>query len=136
MERCDVRTGGAPLRGHTDWVRTIVAVPVAGGVRLVTGGNDGSIIVWDAESGRQLLPAMTGHRGTVRSLGLVSTGSGEALVSIGGDQTVRLWDVESGSPLHVLPLGVQPHILVAQRDRVAIGTDAGVLMLGVTGTRS
>jgi WD40 repeat protein len=66
------------------------------GVRLVGGGDDGSVYVWDASDGT-LLRGLAGHGGVVKSVAwspdgrwLASAGSGRE----GGELFV--WEVHSG----------------------------------------
>ena len=69
------------------------------GKRLVSGGNDGSVRLWDAEEGSEIL-VLKGHEDWVRSVGF--SPDGKRLVSGGDDGTVRLWDAEDGSEILVL----------------------------------
>ena len=85
------------LTGHTGLVAAVGWSP--DGSRLVSGGDDGTVRVWEAGSGR-LLHTLTGHTGGVRSVGWSPDGS--RLVSGGDDGTVRVWEAGSGRLLHTL----------------------------------
>jgi small GTP-binding protein len=69
------------------------------GSRIVSGGSDETVRLWDAPSGRALA-VLEGHKNWVLSVGWSPDGS--RLVSGGGDGTVRLWDAPSGRALAVL----------------------------------
>jgi len=57
------------------------------GSRIVSGGNDRTVRVWDTESGRELA-CLLGHAGAVSPDGL-------KIVSAGQDSTVRVWNARS-----------------------------------------
>ncbi|MFL5349034.1 MAG: SIR2 family protein, partial [Hyalangium sp.] len=67
--------------------------------RLVSGGADGTVRVWDASSGKAL-HVLEGHK---RGVSTVAYSPDGARVASGGDDgTVRVWDASSGKALHVL----------------------------------
>jgi WD40 repeat protein/serine/threonine protein kinase len=67
---------------------------------LATAGDDGTVRLWEPDSGR-LARALVGHESGVRALAW--SPDGKTLASAGGDRTVRLWDAGSGRPLRTLP---------------------------------
>lgn len=80
-------------------VTSCVAAHCLGVPALLTGGTDGTLRVWDAESGTALLPPLAGHLGWISSVAVGSL-SGVPIVATGGkDHTVRLWDLATGAPL-------------------------------------
>jgi WD40 repeat protein len=66
------------------------------GSRIVSGGADETVRVWDAETGQELTE-LTGHAGTVNSVAYSPDGAhgGGRIVSGGSDGTVRVWDVSA-----------------------------------------
>jgi WD40 repeat protein len=83
--------------GHSEGV-TAVAVS-ADGRFVATAGHDGTAILWDARTAKQLL-AFTGHAGWLTSVAL--SPDGKRLLTGSDDNTARLWDVDTGKSLHVL----------------------------------
>jgi small GTP-binding protein len=69
------------------------------GARLLSGGADGTLRLWEAASGRELA-VLEGHTGSVRSVSWSPDGA--RLLSGGADGTVRLWEAASGRELAVL----------------------------------
>jgi len=123
------------LKGH---VAGIGALAFASSTRLISGGWDRTIRVWDLSSIPDRVPpplVLRGHRGFVTS---VSTDrGGQRIVTAGMDHTARLWKVDAapadestatgGLEVHCLaysPKGILlasggPDKIVRIRDRVA-----------------
>ena len=85
------------LRGHTGWVGRIAWSP--DGRMLASPSQDGTIRLWDAETG-ECLRTLEGHTDAV--LFVVFDPAGRILASGGADKTVKLWEVESGRLLRTL----------------------------------
>jgi WD40 repeat protein len=68
--------------------------------RVVGGGRDGRVKVWDVASGR-LVASLEGHASAVLSVAYSPDGSFIATSST--DRTVRVWDATTLEPLLVLP---------------------------------
>ncbi len=71
----------------------------ADGALIASGGEDGTVRVWDGDTGL-CLTTMLGHRGLV--YGVAWNGDGIRLASGGEDGTVRVWDTAAGRELHRL----------------------------------
>jgi WD40 repeat protein len=70
------------------------------GKRIASGGQDGKVLVWDAEKGGAALLRLQGHVGTVTSVAFSS--DGKRIASGGGwDGTVRVWDAEKGGAARI-----------------------------------
>ncbi len=65
------------------------------GSRVVTGSEDGTARVWDAESG-DLVLTLKGHTGPIHSATFSPDGS---RIVTGSDENARVWDAQSGAPL-------------------------------------
>ena len=82
------------LKGHEGAV--LDAVTSRDGQKLVSGGSDGTVRVWDLASKKELM-CLKGHEGPVRNVVFMRDGS--KLLSSGEDGTVRLWDATTGRQL-------------------------------------
>ena len=98
MEAYSRKAAGAiSLDGHNDFVRAIRFHP--DGARIASGGDDGTIRIWDVAKGKEIRSIDSGH-GWVLSLSYDP--DGELLASGGRDGTVKVWGRELEEPLHTL----------------------------------
>jgi len=97
----------APLKGVRSWTvetrgsRSMITSVAysADGRRLATSGTDGTIRIYEAETGRLLRALVTpGADCTV----VAWSPDGKTLASGGNDKAVRLWDVDSGRLLRTM----------------------------------
>jgi len=87
-------TARTTLKGHTAAVSTL-AYSTNG--RLVSGANNGSVIVWNQANG-QPLHTFQQQKGNVRALAL--TADDRLLAAVADDRTLKLWNLADGEPLN------------------------------------
>jgi len=82
---------GDPLKGHLGWVMSVAWSP--GGSILASAGDDGTIRLWNANTGKQIGDPLTGNNKPVYSVAWHPKRL--RLASGGMDKTIRLWDIEN-----------------------------------------
>jgi WD40 repeat protein/transcriptional regulator with XRE-family HTH domain len=94
----DLETGhvSQTLAGHTDWVRGVAISPQ--GEKLVTGGHDQTLRLWDSSG--KLLHLL--HRHTDRVRAVAFSPDGRLAASGGEDNLACLWEATTGQLLHEL----------------------------------
>ena len=80
---------------HGATVRSVAFSP--DGQRIVSGSEDNTVRVWDAQTGAPISNPLSGHTDWVGSVAF--SPDGQRIVSGSGDQTVRLWDAKTGVPI-------------------------------------
>ena len=83
--------------GHEGIVRAVAVTP--DGRRLVSGGDDHTIRIWNLASGK-LERTLEGHTDSVRAVAI--TPDGRRIVSGGTFDAVRVWDLASGKFVHTI----------------------------------
>ncbi len=116
-------------RRHRSYMSVMAASP--DGSQLATGGIDGTIRIWDLETGK-LDKALVGHNSYVYGLGW--SPDGKTIASGGSfDVSAKLWDVKTGRTLRTFkghPDWVGQCAWSPQGDRfVAVGGSSGSLWL-------
>jgi WD40 repeat protein len=83
------------MRGHTNRVRGVVHLP--GGRRFVTCSSDGSLRVWDLESGTQIGEDWQDDEANeAGGINMALSSNGKTIVTGSRDRKVKLWDVKTG----------------------------------------
>jgi WD40 repeat protein len=81
---------------------------------LVSGSEEGTIQIWDCESGIAIGKPLVGHKSAVSAVAAVPRVSGAPwVVSAGRDATLRVWDIETGRLRKTIEVGTAPDVLVA-----------------------
>ena len=88
------------LTGHSKPIYDIVFSP--DGRRLVSGGDDDTIRVWDTETGELRFPPIphSGHVTASTSSALAYSPDGSIFASGSSDAGVYLWDSQTGKVIH------------------------------------
>ncbi|MBU1746716.1 MAG: hypothetical protein KKA73_03430 [Chloroflexi bacterium] len=101
----DLETGDAIRRftGHTDAVHSVAFLPTSFSPendtsatqkwRAISASGDGSLIVWDLDSG-DIVQRLTGHTAAVWDVAVLP--DGQHVLSASADGTLRLWDLATG----------------------------------------
>ena len=67
------------------------------GQRLATASHDGTVRLWDPDTGQPVGDPLKGHTDAVADLAV--SPDGQRLATAGDDGTVRLWDLATGQPV-------------------------------------
>jgi WD40 repeat protein len=114
-------------------ISDVYAVVISPNDRLVAnGGSDGKILVWQIETGQNLLN-IKAHNGYV--VGLAFTSDGKKLISASVDTHIKIWDLESGICLHSWQsLAPIYKIALSKNDRILAcsGKNGDVLLWDIT----
>ena len=78
--------------GHTGYINSVAFSP--DGTKIVSGGSDCTVRVWDIKTGLQIGAPLTGHTGWVKSVAFSPDGT--KIVSGSRDKAIRIWDAKTG----------------------------------------
>ncbi|MDJ0806048.1 MAG: NB-ARC domain-containing protein [Gammaproteobacteria bacterium] len=85
------------LEGHTGIVRCLVIS--ADGDRLLSGGDDGKVLLWATDSDIPLLE-MQGHTASVETIAI--TPDTKQVISGSRDKTIKVWNLQTGEEMESL----------------------------------
>ncbi|MFI2161007.1 hypothetical protein ACH49L_35950, partial [Streptomyces olivaceoviridis] len=111
---------GQPLTGHEEPVNAVASTMIDGIPVAVTGGDDGTVRVWDLTTGTQNGQPLTGHEEPVNAVASTMIDGIPVAVTSSGDNTVRLWNLTTGQSCVVAMLS-QPRVAV-------FGSDSSILL--------
>jgi WD40 repeat protein len=77
------------------------------GRRTVSASGDGTLKVWELESGREL-QTFSSHAGGVNAVAVMP--DGQRAISVSNDGTLKVWELESGRELQTLSVGHPPWV--------------------------
>ena len=105
------------------------------GRQLVTGDASGSVVVWDAKTGRQSV-SLKGHSDAINDIAY--SADGKYIISGSKDASVRLWDSQTGRQLSVARTKdpVESVSFGPKGKRIAIASGTAIKIYQVTGTTS
>ena len=88
-----------PFAFHPGPVNAVAFGTVDGRPVLASGGDDGTVRLWDPATREPVGEPLTGHTGPVRAVAFGTADGHPVLASGGDDGTVRLWDPATGQEL-------------------------------------
>jgi WD40 repeat protein len=94
LERAQDSGARTILIGHTG---AVLAIDVSSDGVVASGGQDGTVRLWDVARGREIGAPIREHIGAVRAVAF--SPDGQTVASGGDDQTVQLWARDSRKPV-------------------------------------
>ncbi|MFH8520467.1 caspase family protein [Streptomyces gelaticus] len=127
------------MTDHNGPMHTVACIKL--GVRpiAVTGGEDGTVRIWDLTSGQPVGTPLTGHTDWVQAVACTELDGRPTAVTGGDDGTVRIWDLTTSQPIGTPLTGHDDDILSVtctqvdgRRIAVTTGRDGTVRMWDLT----
>ena len=87
------------LTGHTQPINTVAVGELKGRPVVISGGDDGTVRVWDLTTGAPIGDRFTGHTWSVTAVTVGRLKGSPVVISTGLDRTVRVWDLAKGTPI-------------------------------------
>jgi WD40 repeat protein len=111
-----------PTQGCTIQLASIAARSRCGRPLLASASGDGSVQLWDPDTGAPVGRPLTGHSEGVTSVAFGTGADGQLLLaSASEDRTVRLWDPRDRRPIVTLRRRSAARSVSFTREAVAIG---------------
>ena len=121
------------LAGHTDWPNAVAVGQVEGRTVIVSGGDDGTVRVWDAGTGRPVGDPLTGHTGRVNAVAVGQVEGRTVIASGSDDRSVRVWDAQLRRASVPLPLvdvaSPVAAVVLGDSGQLAVGAELGVILI-------
>ncbi|SOB89039.1 hypothetical protein [Streptomyces sp. 1331.2] len=88
------------VAGHPQGVSAVAVGAAARASVVVTGGDDGTVCLWDLATGDPVGEPMADHTGPVYAVATADLDGRPVALSAGTDQDVRIWDLTTHRLLH------------------------------------
>jgi WD40 repeat protein len=94
---------GPAWTGHASPIRAMTTLTIDKQQLLATGGQDGTITLWDPTTATPHRTPMPAHTGTIRAITTITIDKQQLLATGGQDGTITLWDPTTATP-HRTPM--------------------------------
>jgi hypothetical protein len=92
------------------------------GKRVVSASLDGTLKVWELESGREMV-TLRGHAAVVSDCAV--TADGKRVVSASRDSTLKVWDIDSGRCVHTVHGASEFRCVTSTSEGICAGDELG-----------